>query len=307
MKELSFMNILSLPDKDPVAYQKLGMALASQGNLDEAIALLWKAIAITPDDALAHRNLGIIFMKRGDLAEAEIHLQRAVSLDPSDLSAKHLVAAMTGQTPETIPGEYVRELFDQYSEIFDHHLLDILEYHTPTLLRQGFQSVLEKDMRFRNVLDLGCGTGLAGLAFQAMADQLTGIDISLQMIRQARAKNIYHILRCGDILSFLDHTDESYDLFVASDVLVYMGNLSPVFKGVRQRSVAGAYFVFSTEITQKNDFELCQTGRFAHAASYIQSIAEAHGFAMKASWRAVLRKECGQDVIGQVTITKLDS
>lgn len=307
MKALSFVDILAMPDKDPAAYQNLGMALAFQGNLDEAIAMLWKSIAISPDDALAHRNLGIIFMKRGDMAEAEIHLRRAVSLDPSDLSAKHLVAAVSGETPECVPEEYVRELFDQYSEVFDHHLVDILDYHTPTLLRQGFQSVLEKDVRFRNVLDLGCGTGLAGAEFQTLADRLTGVDISLRMIRQARAKNIYHVLRCGDILSFLNHTDEAYDLFVASDVLVYMGNLSPVFKAIRRRSMSGAYFVFSTETTRKNDFVLCETGRFAHTPSYIRSVGESHGFAIQADWPAELRKEGGNAVIGQVFISKRNS
>ena len=40
-------------------------------------------------------------------------------------------------------------------------------------------------MRFAAMLDLGCGTGLAGAAFRAEVGHLTGIDLSAAMIAQA--------------------------------------------------------------------------------------------------------------------------
>ena len=43
-------------------------------------------------------------------------------------------------------------------------------------------------MRFGAMLDLGCGTGLAGAAFRPQVDRLTGVDLSPAMIAQARAR-----------------------------------------------------------------------------------------------------------------------
>ena len=46
-------------------------------------------------------------------------------------------------------------------------------------------------MRFGTMLDLGCGTGLAGEAFRPHVDWLEGVDLSPGMIAQARKKTIY--------------------------------------------------------------------------------------------------------------------
>ena len=49
------------------------------------------------------------------------------------------------------------------------------------------------------ILDLGCGTGLAGLAFQPLAARLDGVDLSPAMIEKARARGIYDHLDVADL------------------------------------------------------------------------------------------------------------
>ena len=44
---------------------------------------------------------------------------------------------------------------------------------------------------FGTMLDLGCGTGLAGVAFRPHVDWLVGVDLSPKMIEEARRKALY--------------------------------------------------------------------------------------------------------------------
>ncbi len=49
------------------------------------------------------------------------------------------------------------------------------------------------------VADLGCGTGLAGLAFADLELAIDGFDVSQGMLDQARAKGVYRHLRQADL------------------------------------------------------------------------------------------------------------
>ena len=85
-------------------------------------------------------------------------------------------------------------------------------------------------MHFAHALDLGCGTGLAGVAFRDCVERLEGIDLSPGMVAEARAKGIYDALHVGEVVAHLKAaTDRQFDLILAADVLVYVGDLAPLF------------------------------------------------------------------------------
>ena len=50
------------------------------------------------------------------------------------------------------------------------------------------------------------------------------------MIKKAKEKSIYSELQCCDIINFLTKTNEKYELIIAGDVLIYIGNLSEFFR-----------------------------------------------------------------------------
>jgi len=172
------------------------------------------------------------------------------------------------------------------------------------LLRRTFHTLVKNDLHFKNVIDLGCGTGLAGMEFRVIADRLSGIDISPKMIEEAKKKHVYDILLVGDIIEFLNDTAEKYDLFIATDVFIYIGNVKRIFDSVQNRSLRGAYFLFSTESCARNDYVLRQTGRYAHSRTYIQSVAKEHGFVTEMCQSAGIRKERGQWIMGDIFILK---
>jgi len=90
-------------------------------------------------------------------------------------------------------------------------------------------------MRFASLLDLGCGTGLAGAVFRPFAARLVGVDLSPAMIARAHAKGDYDRLTVGSLAAFL--ADEiasktTYDLVLAAEVFVYLSEPAPVLADI---------------------------------------------------------------------------
>ena len=64
------------------------MVLIEQGELDEALARLRKALEMDPDNAFAHVNLGVILGKRGQIDAAIQEFETAIRINPEDGEAR---------------------------------------------------------------------------------------------------------------------------------------------------------------------------------------------------------------------------
>ena len=78
---------LAVRPRSAMAHTRLGIALATQGKLDEATVEFREAIRLKPDDALAHYNLGNALLDHGKLAEAVAEYREAIRLQPDDAAA----------------------------------------------------------------------------------------------------------------------------------------------------------------------------------------------------------------------------
>jgi predicted TPR repeat methyltransferase len=261
-------------------------------------------LELMPKHTGAYCGMGNALKYQGKLAEAAACFEEAVKLDPENSSAKHHLAAVTGRTTEAPPREYVRKVFDHYSPKFEHHVVETLQYKIPCVLRQKFDAISENNPHFKNVIDLGCGTGLAGIEFRGIADRLVGIDISSKMVKEAKKKRVYDVLLVGDMIEFLNDSDERYDLFIATDVFVYTGNLKGIFGSVQKHALSKAYFLFSTESCAKNEYILRPTGRYAHSRTYIQSLATEYDFVVEMCQASGIRKEQGQWIKGDIFVLR---
>ena len=105
-------------------------------------------------------------------------------------------------------------------------------------------------------------------------------------------------------MASLNKTREKYDLFIAADVFVYLGDLNAVFQAVQKHSTEDAYFLFSVENCPK-DYVLRPSGRYAHSPAHIQSLAAKHRMSVEFSQSCGLRKEKGQWVMGDLYVLKL--
>lgn len=302
----SYRRAVALKPDYAKAYINLGVVLQEGGLLDEAACNYQRALAIKEDYVAAHFNLGALHMTLGHTEDALRAFRTAIAIQPDLAPAAHMISVLEGKTTDSAPQGYIRDLFNHYASNFENHLLNKLEYRTPQILFQKFTSLMAKPwQRSAHTLDLGCGTGLTGELFRGISQRLSGVDLSDKMLEIARGKGVYDDLHLGDITSFLQQADDFYDLFLATDVFVYVGDLERVFNEVRTRCLPGAYFAFSTEWLDGLGFVLQKSARYAHSRAYIQSLCHHFGFRIALCEGVNLRKDHDAWIRGEVFITQL--
>jgi predicted TPR repeat methyltransferase len=213
---------------------------------------------------------------------------------PSDPSLGYLIDALDGVELPRAPAAYVEDYFDRFAASFDHRLVEVLGYDAPAVMAQ---MIGKTRRRFDHVLDLGCGTGLAAERLSKLGDRLTGVDLSGGMLEQAGRRNRYNRLVQAEAVAFLDATPEVYDLIFAADVLVYFGDLRPLFATVERRLLRHGYFALCVEATDGDGYRILPSGRFAHSATYLRRLFEPR-FALVEESRQQLRLEGGRPVEG---------
>ena len=264
--------VLQIQPDNMEALHRYGVTLYRMGKYDDAQGIYEKIQTLDPAIPDTYYNLGIIHKFKQNRETAVRFLKKYMALGGNRSAAEHEIATITGNTPKQMPEEYVVKLFDDFADRFDRDLVKNLKYKAPDLLKKTFEEYLGFPRRFSRVCDLGCGTGLSGSAFKNMAIRMTGVDLSGKMLAKAREKDIYQELYQQDIVSFLKETRDRFDLFIATDLLIYIGDVSDLFAGVRRCTGSGAYFAFTTE-TCRESYRLRQSGRYAHSEDYIREMS----------------------------------
>jgi predicted TPR repeat methyltransferase len=270
------MDSLSSGDLIADRRYRFGRDLAARGDFSAAADLFAQAVEAAPQFAPAWLALGEARVKLGDNVGAAQAFERALRLDPEDHCGAALHLARLGATDaaQAMSPAYLRALFDQYAPRFDD-ALGCLAYRGPQCLREACERYCRDASRaaaFGEVLDLGCGTGLAGAAFRPLARRLTGIDLSPAMVARARGKQIYDRLETGDFLHFLaaEHgRGAAYDLVVAADVFMYLFDLAPAAAAVAGVLGTGGLFAFTVEAGRQG-VELAETLRYRHGGDHVR-------------------------------------
>ena len=273
-----------------VIWNILGGAAAKTGQIDQAINAFKRAIAIKPDYATAHYNMGSVLRDQGKPEEAIEAYKKALSLKPDYAEASHILASLTGTTTDSAPREYVEKLFDKYANKFDQSLVVDLSYDIPEVITQ---LAVEKhgSGSLGSILDLGCGTGLTGEMIRAHCTNLEGIDLSRKMLEKAKSRNVYDKLEHIDIVEHLSNAELDFDYFIATDVFIYVGDLSEVFQLLKCRNKRPGTLMFSTEHTSDKGFHLEKSGRYSHSKSYIEELCKEFKFSISHFSETNLRKD----------------
>lgn len=268
------------------------------------------------EDALAEAyNRGLELEKSGDLDGAEAAYREALSIDPSDTGGVAIRLAAMGRapSPETMPEAYIATLFDQHADVFDEILVDQLGYCVPLMLREKVRAMGLGP--FKRLLDLGCGTGLTGVAFDDCASHKTGVDLSERIVELAFDREVYDDLYVGEAVSFLEEFEDedgsvpNWDFIAATDVFPYLGAVERMMAGAANRLVPNGYFAFSTEtlppeILNGRSYMVGRKQRFAQGEGYLRTSLETAGFALLSLEPIVVRLEDGEPVPGHLVIAQ---
>jgi predicted TPR repeat methyltransferase len=142
-----------------------------------------------------------------------------------------------------------------------------------------------------------------GAPLRERVDRLAGVDLSAAMIAKARERGLYDRLTVGDAAAILGcEPPVSFDLIVAADALVYIGQLAPLFAAVGLALIADGLFAFSVETCEGDGFKLEPTMRFAHSRSYIEATAREAGLRPLLIRPASTRREAGADAPGLICV-----
>ncbi|MDO9238091.1 MAG: tetratricopeptide repeat protein [Aquabacterium sp.] len=304
---------VQLMPADYEAFNNLGVTLKALGKTEQAIACYRRALELKPDFAEPYGNLGDALRDQGKLKEALASFQQKLKFKPQDSEALHQVASLSGITTERAPDKYVEGVFDNYADKFDNHLQNVLQYDAPKrLVTMVSKHASESPSASQRVaLDLGCGTGLIGVAASSLAAQIVGVDLSAKMLDKAKARGLYQRLVHSDLLTMMQNeAPASYDLAFAADVFIYIGKLDEVIAEVKRLLRPGGIFAFSIEALEPAPdnqaasvgYELQNTGRYRQSPSYINRLAMANGFTTLEMTAATIRTENHQPIQGYLVV-----
>ena len=294
---------IAVNGEDGDAWYRLSQALLDQGQVREGLLANSRAVSLWPRHQQA----------RGDVLRALVMLgekQRALALyrewldeDPDNPIARHLLAATQGEdhtTPSRASDAYVEQVFDHFAGSFDA-MLESLHYQVPALVAERLRQLLPAPDGSLDVADLGCGTGPCGPQLKPYARRLAGCDLSVGMLRRAKARGVYDVLHKAELGYYLQTQPARFDLLVSADTLIYFGDLRAVLRHAHAALRPGGWLVFTVEALPDHDtadWRLQPTGRYAHRGPPLaQHLAEA-GFADIAVDAATLRLEGGKPVAG---------
>ena len=287
-------------------WMELGLVRQAQGHWDGAAAAFERATATGPKSARTWHCLGEARRALGQTDRATYAYRKALDLDPTDQHGAGLALALAGGAPmpDKAPEAYVRQLFDDYADRFDQALVQKLDYRAPQVLAGALERTLPNATGL-SVMDAGCGTGLAAPVLKPLAARLDGVDLSQAMVAKAAERDLYDELVVGELVGTLAGRAGTYDLIVAADVLVYLGDLEPVLAAAARALKPGGSFAFTVEKTADTaSYLLGPKQRYAHAPDYVRDKAVAAGFEPMVMDDAVTRRDGGQDVPGLVVVLK---
>jgi predicted TPR repeat methyltransferase len=260
-------------------------------------------------------RLGLFFRKMRpeevQQPRARKHFERSQkhSTTKSEMSTFWLATMEDDAIITKCPADYIISLYSTFAERFDELLVEKLNYQTPTKLRQLLDTTVDTStQKWKRAADLGCGTGLSGLAFRDIVERMTGVDLSKEMIEKALQRKCYDELVVGDVTSVLGQ-EVVYDLVFACDVFVYIGDLEGVFRGVQKCLSSGGLFCFSTEFMDESfhgerPYILQACARFAHKQTYLEKLSAATGFDIVRLEICPIRKNEGVNVTGMLIILR---
>jgi predicted TPR repeat methyltransferase len=291
--EHHYMEALKINPLHWQARVDLGLALLDQGKIVEAFeqAEILSRAETAPD--FPHKNFGILLARAGCPDGARLCFENHLARVPADADKiAMLLASVGGTLPDRASDQQIAQLYAARAHRWDVGASGQTGYQGHRLVAAALDEL--GAISVETIVDAGCGTGLVGELVRAKASHLIGIDMSDAMLAQARQKNVYDALICGDLLDYLTSHPQSCDIIASAATLIHFGDLDPVFAAAAQCLRANGLFAF-TLFPNDDDPEavaigtlngLAQGGCFRHGDGYVARTAAKHGFSV-----ALLRRD----------------
>ncbi|MEH6825277.1 MAG: tetratricopeptide repeat protein [Motiliproteus sp.] len=300
-----YQKAISIEPRMSEGHLCIGNLLAKENDPD-AIEYFNSALQFNPKLKYLYKNIGILYLKIDNRIMAVENLTLAKEHIPDDIEIDYFLCIAKGEEPDSrIKHGYIQNEFDGFAKTFDNKLVNQLGYDLPNKAYNVLSNYFGSDFYFPSIVDLGCGTGLNGPLYQPHTSQLIGIDLSEKMLNEAKNRECYSKLYKGEISKALGSNEGIYDLYIATDVFIYLGGLEELFSTIIKKSAPDSYLVFSTESCEEDGFILQKTGRYAHSKKYISELSDKFKCSIEVCERTVIRKESKKNIAGDIFLIRL--
>jgi len=287
-------------------YELVGR-LKEYGKMQTAYICAKRVVELDPQDWQAWYLLGDLCQYVGKREEARTAFQNYFSANPDDAEIEHLLVALRDDTPPVRASDRtIQQIYKGFARTFETRLVDDLKYQGPERLWEAIHAVVG-DKTGLSMVDIGCGSGLAGVRLRPIASTMSGVDLSPEMLELARKREIYDRLENAEITEWLEKTPEQFDLITSCDCLIYFGDLHRITAAAAKRLKPGGAFAFSLERGNKSPFCLTDTGRYEHHPDHVRDIAAASGLTVACINEAFLRYEYTDEVIGLYAVLQKEN
>ena len=279
--------------------------LRDHGNVRAAFVCQRHATLLFPCEPGEWKFLGELAHIVGRRNDAREAYERYLDLCPGDEEIAHILKALRNEpAPPRAPDRCVEQLYARFADYYEDSMCGDLGYQAPARLIDAVISELGNAANL-DVVDLGCGTGLFGRLLRPRARNLTGVDLSPEMIAEARKTGIYDRLDACEMTSWLKgRRDPELDLIAACDCLIYFGDLRQVLLPAAHLLRPGGWMAFTLERGETEPFRLTDSGRYSHSPSHVHQAAESAGLTVASITETILRYEYGEPVTGVVAVLR---
>jgi predicted TPR repeat methyltransferase len=288
----------------PSELYEFAVRLKAAGNPQPAYLCTKRALEVAPDHWDAWYDFADLCLAVGKRDEARRAFETYFKANPDDAEVEHLLYALKDERPpERASDRTIQKIYKDFAWSYESRMREDLEYKGPERLLDAIRSVIGDEAGL-NVVDLGCGSGFAGMVLKPFASRLIGIDLSPDMLELAKKRAIYDGLEVAEITDWLNQCDESFDLISCCDCLIYFGDLTKITQAAAKRLKPGGVFAITTEAGPTYPFRIADTGRYEHHPDHIRDAAAAAGLSLAHLQQAFLRFEYGAEVTANYAVLR---
>ncbi|MEJ0009403.1 MAG: methyltransferase domain-containing protein [Alphaproteobacteria bacterium] len=277
----------------PLTNFELGCKFAERGQWMDAVFRFRLALWLQPNFAQAWYNLGACYVRLGNRPRARYTLMKALALAPQHSDAIYLLSGIdpnavpAASKPTRMSAATVTHFFTMVAPRYEERER-ALGYNGPQLVYDAAKPLVKP--AGAQLLDVGCGSGLAARPWRANVAGITGIDLTPAMLDLARAAKagdllMYERLIENDIITLPDELlpAAGFDLAICCNVSQFLGDLYPPLVRIKRLLRPGAVLALTYEPmgTSAGFAVNPDSGRFGHHPDYVKRMALHVGFEPK--------------------------
>lgn len=284
-------------------YYNIGVAYQYMNRHEDALSYFMQVLEQDPDHIKTHINIAAIALQNNQKQKAIDHYEKALILNPDNEEIQYILSALQKKNHpfNRSPKQYVENLFDQYAGHYNEHLTKMLKYQLPEKVELVLYEQLNPQKN-HTVLDLGCGTGLMGRILSPFSNNIIGIDLSSNMLNEAKKTGYYAELYQKDCFEYLDQ--QNFDLILALELCPYIGDIYPLLQSIYQALLPGGLFIFSIESTTQDAYTLSEHARYQHNVHWVKQQILSLQFTIIEEEPVTLRTQNTQPVSGLLFVIK---